>query len=101
VIIYLRKEVYQKRGVGCFVDMGVADYGYGCGCGKIPCIYIIKMAAAYRGIGGICCQKNTPVATLQHYSYNKILPIIDCYRKYNCITWIFVPMIDERIKFVL
>jgi hypothetical protein len=56
VIIYLGKEVYQKRGVGCFVDMGVADYGYGCG--KIPCIYIIKMAAAYRGIGGYLLPKN-------------------------------------------
>jgi hypothetical protein len=48
VIIYLGKEVYQKRGVGCFVDMGVIDYV--CGCGKIPCIYIIKMAAAYMGV---------------------------------------------------
>jgi hypothetical protein len=47
VIIYLGKEVYQKEGVGCFVDMGVIDYGYGCG--KIPCIYIIKIAAAYMG----------------------------------------------------
>jgi hypothetical protein len=56
VIIYLGKEVYQKRGVGCFVDMGVIDYGYGCG--KIPCIYIIKMAAAYRGIGGYLLPKN-------------------------------------------
>jgi hypothetical protein len=56
VIIYLGKEVYQKRGVGCFVDMGVIDYGYGCG--KIPCIYIIKMAAAYRGIGGYALPKN-------------------------------------------
>jgi hypothetical protein len=56
VIIYLGKEVYQKKGVGCFVDMGVADYG--CGCGKIPCIYIIKMAAAYRGIGGYLLPKN-------------------------------------------
>jgi hypothetical protein len=74
VIIYLGKEVYQKRGVGCFVDMGVIDCV--CGCGKIPCIYIIKMAAAYRGIGGSIAKKHTPVATLQHYSYNKILPII-------------------------
>jgi hypothetical protein len=57
VIIYLGKEVYQKRGVGCFVDMGVIDYG--CGCGKIPCIYIIKMAAAYRGIGGYLLPKNS------------------------------------------
>jgi hypothetical protein len=56
VIIYLRKEVYQKKGVGCFVDMGVIDYGYGCG--KIPCIYIKKMAAAYRGIGGYLLPKN-------------------------------------------
>jgi hypothetical protein len=56
VIIYLGKEVYQKRGVGCFVDMGVIDYG--CGCGKIPCIYIIKMAAAYRGIGVYLLTKN-------------------------------------------
>jgi hypothetical protein len=56
VIIYLGKEVYQKRGVGCFVDMGVIDYGYGCG--KIPCIYIIKMAAAYRGYGGLSVTKN-------------------------------------------
>jgi hypothetical protein len=56
VIIYLGKEVYQKRGVGCFVDMGVIDYGYGCG--KIPCIYIIKMAAVYRGIGGYLLPKN-------------------------------------------
>jgi hypothetical protein len=56
VIIYLGKEVYQKRGVGCFVDMGVIDCGYGCG--KIPCIYIIKMAAAYRGIGGYLLPKN-------------------------------------------
>jgi hypothetical protein len=56
VIIYLGKEVYQKKGVGCFVDMGVIDYGYGCG--KIPCIYIIKMAAAYRGIGGYLLPKN-------------------------------------------
>jgi hypothetical protein len=62
VIIYLGKEVYQKRGVGCFVDMGVmlrkAKASYGCGCGKIPCIYIIKMAAAYRGIGGYLLPKN-------------------------------------------
>jgi hypothetical protein len=61
VIIYLGKEVYQKRGVGCFVDMGVmlrkAKASYGCGCGKIPCIYIIKMAAAYRGIGGLSVAK--------------------------------------------
>jgi hypothetical protein len=56
VIIYLGKEVYQKRGVGCFVDMVVIDYGYGCG--KIPCIYIKKMAAAYRGIGGYLLPKN-------------------------------------------
>jgi hypothetical protein len=56
VIIYLGKEVYQKRGVGCFVDMGVIDYGYGCG--KIPCIYIIKMAAAYRGLWGSILTKN-------------------------------------------
>jgi hypothetical protein len=56
VIIYLGKEVYQKRGVGCFVDMGVIDYV--CGRGKIPCIYIIKMAAAYRGIGGYLLPKN-------------------------------------------
>jgi hypothetical protein len=56
VIIYLGKEVYQKRGVGCFVDIVVIDYGYGCG--KIPCIYIIKMAAAYRGIGGYLFPKN-------------------------------------------
>jgi hypothetical protein len=56
VIIYLGKEVYQKRGVGCFVDIVVADYGYGCG--KIPCIYIIKIAAAYRGIGGYLLPKN-------------------------------------------
>jgi hypothetical protein len=55
VIIYLGKEVYQKKGVGCFVDMGVIDYGYGCG--KIPCIYIIKMVAAYRGIGGYLLPK--------------------------------------------
>jgi hypothetical protein len=56
VIIYLGKEVYQKRGVGCFVDMVVIDYGYGCG--KIPCIYIIKMAAAYRGLWGYLLPKN-------------------------------------------
>jgi hypothetical protein len=100
VIIYLRKEVYQKRGVGCFVDMVVIDCV--CGCGKIPCIYIIKMAAAYRGYRGVSvAKKHTPVATLQHYSYNKILPIIDCYRKYKSFTWIFVPMIDEIIIIVL
>jgi hypothetical protein len=50
VIIYLGKEVYQKKGVGCFVDIGVADYG--CGCGKIPCIYIIETATILWGIGG-------------------------------------------------
>jgi hypothetical protein len=55
VIIYLGKEVYQKKGVGCFVDMGVIDYGYGCG--KIPCIYIIKMAAAYMGYRGLSVAK--------------------------------------------
>jgi hypothetical protein len=75
VIIYLGKEVYQKKGVGCFVDMGVIDCGYGCG--KIPCIYIKKMAAAYMGYSRLFANDfATPVATLQHYSCNKILPII-------------------------
>jgi hypothetical protein len=55
VIIYLGKEVYQKKGVGCFVDMGVSVTGYGCG--KIPCIYILEMAAVYRGMGGYVVPK--------------------------------------------
>jgi hypothetical protein len=100
VIIYLGKEVYQKRGVGCFVDMGVIDCR--CGCGKIPCIYIIKIAAAYRGYRGLSVnKKHTPVATLQHYSCKNLLPINYDYRKYKSFTWISVPMIYERMHFVL
>ena len=37
--------------------MGVSVTGYGCG--KIPCIYILEMAAVYRGMGGSCVAKKT------------------------------------------
>jgi hypothetical protein len=73
VIIYLGKEVYQKRGVGCFVDMGVNDYGYGCG--KIPCIYIIKMAAAYRGYRGVSVAKK-----LHLLPHCNTIPVINNFR---------------------